>query len=102
MNTKIQANYQANVHFEISVAINGQSYLIIYGEHINGFFCCIPTHNWGCEMSDPADTYYNANRLQCCGADTDTAASIANVIKETANKYAEKQKSLLFSLEGEL
>lgn len=102
MNAKIQASYQANVHFEISLSIAGESYLVIYGEHINGNFCCVPDRGWGCEMTDPFDTFYNANKLQTCGADSDISTSIANAIKETADKYAEKRKSLFFSLQGEL
>lgn len=86
MNAKIQVRYQANVHFEISVAIDGQSYLVIYGEHINGYFCCVPDRMWGCEMTDPFDTFYNANKLQSCGAKLEVANAIAEAIKEATEK----------------
>ncbi len=86
MNAKIQASYQANVHFEISLSIAGESYLVIYGEHINGNFCCVPDCGWGCEMAEPNDTYYNSNRLQSCGAKKEIADSIAKAIKEYVKK----------------
>lgn len=82
MNAKIQASYPAQVHFEISVTIAGESYLIIYGEHINGNFCCVPDRGWGCEMTEPSDLYYNSSKLQSCGAKKEIADSISKAIKE--------------------
>lgn len=82
MNANIQTSYQANANFEISVAINGQTYCVIYGEHINGYFCCVPDRGWGCEMAEPNDIFYNANSLQSCGAEKEVACCIATAIKE--------------------
>lgn len=99
MNAKIESIFNANVLFEISVSVCDGSYLVIYGEHINGYFCCIPNWGWCCEMTDPNDTCYNADRLQQnCGANSNVATGIAEAIKEAANMPAEKRKSLFFSL----
>lgn len=79
---KIEANYNANVLFETSVAVNGQSYLVIYGEHINGNFCCIPGYGWGCEMAEPSDVFYNSRSLSNCGAPEEIAQALAKAIEE--------------------
>lgn len=36
---------------EISVAIDGFSYLVIFGKHINGGFCALPQEGISCELS---------------------------------------------------
>lgn len=51
---------------EISVAVNGFSYLVIYGSHINGGFCAIPNREVSCELSSLDDFNsidYNAERI---------------------------------------
>lgn len=72
--------YKSNTIFEADISVNGQSYLIIYGKHINGYFCCIPNWNIGCEMAEPIDTYYNANKLNKAGIRATTAEAIAKEI----------------------
>ncbi|MDE6021567.1 MAG: hypothetical protein K2H01_11305 [Ruminococcus sp.] len=86
MDYKIETNYNANILFEASVAVQGQSYLVIYGEHINGYFCCIPSHGWGCEMSEPSDVFYNSQSLVNCGVPEEIAKALANSIKERSKK----------------
>lgn len=66
---------------EFLVMIEGQRYLVIYGEHINGGFCCIPNKNYGCEMADPGDIFYNAQKLMG-RFDLDTAMHLAEAIKK--------------------
>ena len=51
MGFKIENIFKAKTVFEANISIGGCTYLIIYGEHINGAFCCIPNWGWGCEMS---------------------------------------------------
>ena len=85
MNYKISGNHPAEVIFEITVDVNGNSYLVIYGKHVNGGFCCIP--NWGvsCEMGDPGDTFYNAEALQRCKISENYAKAIANAIRDRSS-----------------
>lgn len=83
----IQAYYPAHVRFEASVAIDGQTYLIIYGKHANGDFCCVPSHGWGCEMAEPNDVFYNAQQMyEKCGISRDTATGIAHAIAKVCEK----------------
>ncbi len=82
--------FNANVMFEAQVEYFGYSYLIIYGKHINGYFCAIPNHGICCEMSDPNDTFYNSERLMHAEIPEQTADNIAEAIKELSiiNKTA--------------
>ena len=63
---EIENIFKAECISEISVAVNGYSYLVIFGTHINGGFCCIPARGVGCELSSHehfGDVYYNAERI---------------------------------------
>lgn len=82
MDYKIVCTHPAKVEFEITVEVNGNSYLVIYGKHVNGGFCCIP--NWGvaCEMSDPEDTFYNQEALMRCKISKNYAKAIAAAIRD--------------------
>lgn len=77
---KIENHFNAAILFEISAAINGLSYLIIYGKHINGYFCCVPRYGWGCEMAAAESIDYNTNKLISAGATPDIAMAIAKAI----------------------
>lgn len=81
MDYMIENSYKANVQFECSVAIDGWRYLVIYGRHINGFYCCIPNHKWGCEMGKSDSVMYNKEKLIECGADQSVALALAEAIK---------------------
>ena len=81
MKFSIEGMFCAKVMFESSVAIGGRTYLVIYGEHVNGCFCCVPGENWGCEMAGSDDTAYNRDRLIDCGAGREVATEIAKAIK---------------------
>ncbi len=98
MDYKIQTNYNANVLFETSVAVNGQSYLVIYGEHINGNFCCIPGYGWGCEMAEPSDVFYNSRSLTNCGAPEEIAQALAKAIEERSKEPDLSHEALTTSL----
>ena len=84
---KIVGNYKADCQMEISVDSNGSNFLLLYGQHINGYWCCIPNWRIGCEMSDPSDTFYNREALERCGISKRNASDIAAAIKEAADKY---------------
>lgn len=84
MDYRIGARYHAEVSFEISVDVNGNNFLVIYGTHINGGFCCIPNWNISCEMSDPTDTFYNRESLMRCKITKTAASAIAAAIKDAA------------------
>ncbi len=76
----MQIDFTANVqiYFEHSVKINDNSYLIIFGHHINGGFIAIPNWNICCEASDHYDSsYYNQTKLMNAGMDEIIAKSIA-------------------------
>ena len=89
MDAKISAIYTASVsaRFEISAEIDGSKYLIIYGNHINGGFCCIPDWNIACEMGNPGDTFYNTEKLRQCKVPKARAKGIAEVIREAALQF---------------
>lgn len=86
MEYKIVCEYKARVEFEISVDIGGYNYIVIYGKHINGYYCSVPGWKWGCEMAEPNDVVYNAEKLQECGADPEVAKAIAESIKARSEK----------------
>ena len=75
----IEGKYNVNAICEISVSVCDYNFLVIYGKHINGYFCCIPNVGWGCEMSNKNDIFYNTEKLIECGADEETAKNIAQV-----------------------
>lgn len=85
MNFKIESKFKAEVLFESSIAIGDWSYLVIYGKHINGYFCCLPGWHWGCEMAKPEEVAYNKDKLIECGASVKVATAIAEAIKTLAN-----------------
>lgn len=86
MNYRISAQYSAEVLLEISVDVNGSNYLVIYGKHVNGGFCCIPNWNISCEMGDPSDTFYNMESLTRCRISKTNARAIAAAIRDTADQ----------------
>lgn len=80
--------YDAKVIFETDVSAYGNSYLIIYGKHVNGYFCCIPNWKIGCEMAEPSDTFWNFERLLGAGLNEKTAKALSLRIKEIAESIA--------------
>ncbi len=81
MEFKIETIFEAKAMFEFNVAIGGWTYLVIYGKHINGGFCCVPNWKWGCEMSNPNEVAYNRDKLIECGANEEVANEIAKAIQ---------------------
>ncbi len=82
---KIEGKYQARVLWEQSLAIGNNSYLVIYGEHTNGWFIAIP--NWGIciEAAEAADINYNTDRFQGVGLSENHAVALAQAISEADN-----------------
>ena len=87
MDFEIGTSFNAYVLFENNISTNGESYLVIFGKHINGYFCCIPDRGWGCEMAEYDDIWYNTNQLMSCGASQKTAENIAKAIKESVEHW---------------
>lgn len=81
MDFKFETEFKASVLFECNVAIGGWTYLVIYGKHINGYFCCVPNWKWGCEMAAPYEVAYNRDKLIDCGANKEVAQALAEAIK---------------------
>ena len=82
MTYRITGNNKAEALFEISVDINGNRYLVIYGNHINGGFCCITSHNVACEMGEPSDISYNTEALVHSKVPKNYAKALADAIRE--------------------
>lgn len=83
MTYRISARYKASALCEISVDVDGLNYLVIYGSHINGVWCCIPNWEIGCEMGDPTDTFFNTEALTRAGLGANAARAIASAIAVT-------------------
>lgn len=74
---------QVKIYFEHTVEYNGSSYLLMFGEHINGGFIAIPNWGWCCEASSyVGGTYDNISRLKRLGVPEDVAVEIATYINE--------------------
>ena len=82
----ITASFTVKAMFEMSVDVDGSSFLVIYGRHINGGFCCIPNWQIGCEMSVPNDVFYNSGQLMRCELNENVAVAIACAIKEKGSE----------------
>lgn len=81
--------FEASVIFEATIDTCGSCYLVIYGRHINGYFCAIPNFGISCEMAEPSDTFYNTERLIGAGVVERAARELAKAIKEIVNEDRE-------------
>ena len=68
--------------YEAKLALNGNSYHLIFGRQINGWFLCIPNHRIGVELAHPSDRFWNQGSLEEAGMATEEASTIAYVLKE--------------------
>ena len=82
----ITASFTAKVMFEMTVEVDGSSFLVIYGRHINGGFCCITNWNISCEMSCTNDVFYNTGQLMRCDINENVAVAIASAIKDKGSE----------------
>lgn len=79
---------------EISVAIDGFSYLVIFGKHINGGFCALPQEGISCELSahdNFSNTGYNAANLNRKFKSMAKARAIAEAIHLAASVHEDEQ-----------
>jgi len=79
--TEIKGVYEATAQ-EFKIFYGGWSYLVIYGEHVNGWYCAIP--NWGIsvEIGSPYKVDYNAKRIGAKFTSEAIGTMIAEAIKE--------------------
>lgn len=83
--------YEAKVQFEVGINCMGNYYLVIFGHHINGCFCAIPNWDVSCEMAEPADVFYNTERLQGTGKfNAATAKALAKEIYNASKVFEEE------------
>lgn len=89
MNVTFEHDYtdSIKIHFEHNIEIEGMTYMVIFGTHINGGFICIPNHGWCCEASDFANSAaYNTRKLIEAGAAKEVAKAIAEYIEDHNRK----------------
>ena len=68
--------------YEVKLNLKGNSYHIIFGRQINGWFLCIPNHRIGVELAHPSDRFWNKESLEAAGMTTNEASTIACALKE--------------------
>ena len=68
--------------YEAKLNLNGNSYHLIFGRQINGWFLCIPNHRIGVELAHPSDRFWNKESLKAAGMETNEASTIACALKE--------------------
>lgn len=79
----LQNNFsdEAGIYFEHDILIEGSTYLLVFGYHINGGFICVPNHSWGCEASDNRYAVgFNKGKLMESGVNEIIAEKIARYI----------------------
>lgn len=54
---------------------------MIYGKHINGYFCSIPNWGKGCELGSPESIEYNQERFEKCGFSEKISEELARSIE---------------------
>lgn len=82
MNYKVISRHEVGNVIEFTMDIGDWSYLVIYGKHINGYFCAVPNWGVGCEMSKSDSIAYNATKLATNGIEYGSAKAIAEAIRE--------------------
>lgn len=68
--------------YEAKFNLNGNSYHLIFGRQINGWFLCIPNHRIGVELAHPSDQFWNTESLESAGMAANEASIIAYALKE--------------------
>ena len=85
--------YKAEALFEVDFDANGSHFLVIYGKHGNGGFCCLPSWGISCEAGDAQDVFYNTEKLSGAGLTWDDAEAVAKVIKQVGEQNPEKTRN---------
>lgn len=92
MKAEARETYTADVREEFSIDYNGFNYLIIIGEHINGWFIAIPNWNVCTEAGHPTDSFYNREKLANALNDVNAGAALADCITDWwKKKYGVKE-----------
>ena len=83
MKAEIQSDYEEFEVHEISVdCSNGYSYLIIYGQHVNGWFIALPSWKKCVEAANPINYQYNTEKLSDVFNNADIGKALAMAVKE--------------------
>lgn len=94
MDFKLERIFKASVIFEASIAVNEHSFLLIYGEDINGYWCCIPNWDVGGKMSSPDHIHYNQQQLEIYGIEPADARGVAQAIAQVAKDHQPQQTAM--------
>lgn len=94
---KIEREFETYKPKEISIAYNGQSYLTLYGRHINGWYLCMPGRNVSCELGNPEEgSEWNlcslVNAFQAVGYEPEWAENTAKEILNAIYDYENGKK----------
>ncbi len=65
---------------EFSVDWVGWSFLVIYGQHVNGWFCAVPNWGKGAELARPDSVTYNSGKLAEAFRDAGIGRAIAEAM----------------------
>ena len=68
--------------YEVKLNLNGNSYHLIFGRQVNGWFLCIPNHRIGVELAHPSDRFWKQGSLEEAGMASNEASTIAYALKE--------------------
>lgn len=60
---KIRLIHGDDTRYEAVISAYGYCYHVIYGKYQNGWYVCIPSKNFGCEMAYPDDISWNLNAM---------------------------------------
>lgn len=82
MKAEVKKTYRADIKEELSIDYNGFNYLVIIGEHINGWFIAIPNWNVCTEAGCPIDSFYNREKLSNALNDVNAGVALADCITE--------------------
>lgn len=82
MREEVKRTYKADAREELSIDYNGFNYLVIIGEHINGWYIAIPNWSVCTEAGHPTDIFYNHEKLSDVLGDKDVCFVIADCIAE--------------------
>lgn len=92
MKATVRRMLKAYAREELSIDYNGFNYLVIIGQHINGWFIAIPNWNVCTEAGNPIDSHYNREKLANALNDVNTGIALADCITEWwRNKYGVKE-----------
>lgn len=93
MDYKIKSTHKVTQAHEFSVDWNGFNFLIIYGQHKNGWFIAIPNWNKCTEAGGPSDAAYNATKIAQTHIHDIAPMYLAQAIKEHWESIEEREEN---------